>query len=112
MSRRQLLRAALLVGGVALLAACAEEPPPMPPAAAVQPAPRPVERMYVVVQRGQSLQEIAANSKPTVVVGYGAANSIQVASTARFPGMNINAATFGALLGFGKRNGTIVPQNP
>jgi hypothetical protein len=45
----------------------------------------------------QSLKQIAGNTKPTVICAYGAANSIEVASAARFP--DLNSMTFRALLG-------------
>lgn len=56
----------------------------------------------------QSLQEIAANSKPSAIVAYGDAQQIEVASTAQFP--NLNSLTFGALLG--KKGGTMLQPVP
>ena len=58
----------------------------------------------------QSLQQIAGNTKPTVVCAYGATDRIEVASAARFP--DLNSMTFRALLGAGRKNGTAAPVNP
>ena len=57
----------------------------------------------------QSLKQIAGNTKPTVICAYGATNSIEVASAARFP--DLNSMTFRALLG-SRNRGTTGGSNP
>ncbi|HEU5453314.1 MAG TPA: hypothetical protein VFU76_15065, partial [Terriglobales bacterium] len=57
----------------------------------------------------QSLKTIAAGTKPTVICAYGGADSIEVASAARFP--DLNSLTFKALLG-ARNKGTGEAINP
>jgi hypothetical protein len=46
----------------------------------------------------QSLQQIAAESKPSVVCAYGEPNAIRVASNSRLFGLDLNTATLSTLL--------------
>jgi hypothetical protein len=46
----------------------------------------------------QSLQKIAAESKPSVVCAYGEPNAVRVASNSRFFGLDLNTATLSTLL--------------
>jgi hypothetical protein len=46
----------------------------------------------------QSLQQIAAETKPSVVCAYGEPNAIRVASTSRFFGLDLNTLTLSTLL--------------
>jgi hypothetical protein len=46
----------------------------------------------------QSLQQLAAETKPSLVCAYGNANSISVASTSRFFGLDLNTLALSALL--------------
>ncbi len=49
-------------------------------------------------QEAQSLQVIAANAKPSVVVLYGDADRIEVATSSRFFGFDVNTAALSGLL--------------
>jgi hypothetical protein len=46
----------------------------------------------------QALQQIAAETKPSLVCAYGEKNAIRVASTSRFFGLDLNTAALSALL--------------
>jgi FecR-like protein/putative zinc finger protein len=53
----------------------------------------------------QSLQQIAAESKPSVVCAYGEPNAIRVASNSRLFGLDLNTATLSTLLNMAKPSG-------
>jgi len=46
----------------------------------------------------QSLQQLAAESKPSVVCAYGEPNSIRVASNSRLFGLDLNTLTLSTLM--------------
>jgi hypothetical protein len=46
----------------------------------------------------QALQQIAAETKPSLVCAYGEKDSIRVASTSRFFGLDLNTAALSALM--------------
>ena len=54
----------------------------------------------------QSLQVIASNAKPSVIVLYGDADRIEVATSSRFFGFDVNTAALSQLLG------TLTPKKP
>jgi FecR-like protein/putative zinc finger protein len=53
----------------------------------------------------QSLKEIAADSKPSVVCAYGEPNAIRVASNSRLFGLDLNTATLSTLLKMARPSG-------
>jgi hypothetical protein len=46
----------------------------------------------------QSLQQLAAETKPSIVCAYGEESSIRVASTSRFFGLDLNTMALKSLL--------------
>jgi hypothetical protein len=54
---------------------------------------------YVNDNQLAMLKQIAADSRPTVVTAYGAADRIEVASTSKFFGFDLNTLTLSTLLG-------------
>lgn len=54
----------------------------------------------------QSLQQIAADNKPTVICAYGEPNAIRVASNSKSFGINLNAAALSTLMQIGHPQGT------
>ncbi len=61
-------------------------------------------------QQLQSLKQLVADSKPTVICAYGAETRIEVVSSSQLP-FNLNSAAFATLLGAGKA-GTSHPRSP
>jgi hypothetical protein len=53
----------------------------------------------------QSLQQIAADNKPTVICAYGEPNAIRVASNSRSFGINLNAAALSTLMQLARPQG-------
>jgi len=53
----------------------------------------------------QSLQQIAAESKPSVVCAYGEQNAVRVASNSRFFGLDLNTVTLTTLMNLAKPAG-------
>ncbi len=54
----------------------------------------------------QSLQQIAADNKPTVICAYGEPNAIRVASNIKSFGINLNAAALSTLMQLARPQGT------
>ncbi|HKW75327.1 MAG TPA: FecR domain-containing protein [Terriglobales bacterium] len=54
----------------------------------------------------QSLQQIAADNKPTVICAYGEPNAIRVASNSKAFGINLNAAALSTLMQLARPQGT------
>jgi hypothetical protein len=54
----------------------------------------------------QSLRQIAADNKPTVICAYGEPNAIRVASNGRSFGINLNAAALSTLMQLARPQGT------
>jgi hypothetical protein len=57
-------------------------------------------------QEAQSLQVIAANARPSLIVAYGDQDRIEVATSSRFFGFDVNTVALSQLLG------TLKQQNP
>lgn len=55
--------------------------------------------------QSQSLQQIAADNKPTVICAYGEPNAIRLASNSKSFGINLNAAAFSTLMQIGHPQG-------
>jgi hypothetical protein len=53
----------------------------------------------------QSLQQLAAETKPSLVCAYGNDNSISVASTSRFFGLDLNTMALSTLLKLARPGG-------
>ncbi|MEO6120393.1 MAG: FecR family protein, partial [Terriglobales bacterium] len=61
-------------------------------------------------QEAQSLQVIAANARPSVIVMYGDADRIEVATSSKFFGFDVNTAALSGLLS--QAAGTLKSQTP
>ena len=61
-------------------------------------------------QEAQSLQVIAANARPSVIVMYGDADRIEVATSSKFFGFDVNTAALSGLLH--QAAGTLKQQTP
>jgi len=60
----------------------------------------------------QSLQQLAAESKPSVVCAYGEDNAIRVASNTRFFGLDLNTMALSTLMKLAHPPGTFEPRKP
>ncbi len=65
---------------------------------------------YLSSSQMASLQKIAAESKPSVIAAYGESDRIEVASSSRFFGFDLNTLTLSTLMGRGR--GTAAEANP